>query len=59
MKFPLDVTNLDSVTRAADSVSKLVPALDVLIKNAGVMLETRAPLLELDLAHHPLFERWM
>lgn len=54
--IPLDVTQLDSVHRAADTVAKLVPALDVLINNAGVMLEERTPLLELDLAHLPLFE---
>lgn len=53
---PLDVTQLDSVSQAADTVAKLVPALDILINNAGVMLETRTPLLELDLAHLPLFE---
>jgi len=54
--IPLDVTQLDSVRRAADTVAKLVPALDVLINNAGVMLEERTPLLELDLARLPLFE---
>jgi NAD(P)-dependent dehydrogenase (short-subunit alcohol dehydrogenase family) len=54
--IPLDVTQLDSVSQAADTVAKLVPALDVLINNAGVMLETRTPLIELDLAHLPLFE---
>jgi NAD(P)-dependent dehydrogenase (short-subunit alcohol dehydrogenase family) len=54
--IPLDVTQLDSVSQAADTVAKLVPALDVLINNAGVMLETRTPLLELDLARLPLFE---
>lgn len=52
----LDVTQLDSVRQAADAVSKLIPALDILINNAGVMLETRTPLLELDLARLPLFE---
>ncbi len=55
-QIPLDVTQLDSVTRAADAVIQLTPALDILINNAGVMLETRTPLLELELAHHPLFE---
>ena len=54
--IPLDVTQLDSVSQAADTVAKLIPALDILINNAGVMLETRTPLLELDLAHLPLFE---
>ncbi len=55
-QIPLDVTQLDSVSQAADIVAKLVPALDVLINNAGVMLETRTPLSELDLARLPLFE---
>lgn len=55
-QIPLDVTQLDSVVRAADAVKQLTPALDILINNAGVMLETRASLLELDLSHHPLFE---
>ena len=54
--IPLDVTKLDSVSQAAEAVAKLVTALDVLINNAGVMLETRTPLLELDLANLPLFE---
>jgi NAD(P)-dependent dehydrogenase (short-subunit alcohol dehydrogenase family) len=53
---PLDVTQLDSVSQAADIVAKRVPALDVLINNAGVMLEKRTPLLELDLSNLPLFE---
>jgi NAD(P)-dependent dehydrogenase (short-subunit alcohol dehydrogenase family) len=53
---PLDVTQLDSVSQAADIVAKRVPALDVLINNAGVMLEKRTPLLELDLSSLPLFE---
>ena len=52
----LDVTRLDSVHKAVDSVAKLTSALDVLINNAGVMLETRTPLLELDLASLPLHE---
>ena len=54
--IPLDVTQLDSVSQAAGTVAKLVPALDILINNAGVMLEKRTPLLELDLARLPLFE---
>ena len=54
--IPLDVTQLESVSQAAGSVAKLTPALDILINNAGVMLEKRTPLLELDLAHLPLFE---
>ena len=54
--IPLDVTQLDSVSQAADSVAKLTPALDILINNAAVMLERRTPLSELDLAHLPLFE---
>jgi NAD(P)-dependent dehydrogenase (short-subunit alcohol dehydrogenase family) len=52
----LDVTQLDSVSQAAVSVSKLTPTLDILINNAGVMLETRTSLPELDLARLPLFE---
>ena len=52
----LDVTDLDSVSQAAGSVAKLIPGLDILINNAGVMLETRTPLPELNLAHVPLFE---
>ncbi len=54
--IPLDVTQLASVIWAAETVAKLVPALDVLINNAGVMLEKRTPLLELDLSQLPLFE---
>ena len=54
--IPLDVSKLDSVRQAAETVAKLIPALDILINNAGVMLETRTPLLELDLADLPLFE---
>jgi len=54
--IPLDVTQLESVSQAAVSVAKLTPALDVLINNAGVMLESRTPLLELDLASLPLHE---
>jgi len=54
--IPLDVTQLDSVSQAADSVAKLTPALDILINNAAVMLERRTPLSELDLTHLPLFE---
>ncbi len=53
---PLDVTQMDSVQRAASRVAELTPALDVLINNAGVMLETRTPLPELDLTSLPLFE---
>ena len=52
----LDVTQMDSVRQAARRVAELVPALDVLINNAGVMLETRTPLLELDLTQLPLLE---
>jgi len=55
-QIPLDVTKLDSVRQAADTVAKLIPALDILINNAGVMLETRTLLLELDLASLPFFE---
>ncbi len=55
-QIPLDVTNLDSVKYAAKLFSRSALHLDILINNAGVMLETRAPLLELDLSNHPLFE---
>jgi NAD(P)-dependent dehydrogenase (short-subunit alcohol dehydrogenase family) len=37
-------------------VAELTPALDILINNAGVMLETRIPLSELDLSQLPLVE---
>ena len=47
---PLDVTNMDSVRRAVKAVSERTSALDVLINNAGVILEdTEAPLEQLDL----------
>ncbi len=52
--IPLDVTQLDSVRRAASRVMELTPALDLLINNAGVHLETRTPLPELDLSQLPL-----
>jgi len=54
--IPLDVTQMDSVSRAASQVAEFVPALDVLINNAGVMLETRTPLPELDLTRLPVLE---
>ena len=54
--IPLDVTQMDSVIEAAARVAELIPALDVLINNAGVMLETRTPLSELDLTRLPLVE---
>lgn len=54
--IPLDVTQLDSVRQAASHVARLTSALDVLINNAGVMLETRTPLHELDLFQLPLLE---
>jgi NAD(P)-dependent dehydrogenase (short-subunit alcohol dehydrogenase family) len=54
--IPLDVTQMESVSEAARHVAELIPALDVLINNAGVMLETRTPLLELDLTRLPLLE---
>jgi len=53
---PLDVTQMDSVRQAASRVAELIPELDVLINNAGVMLETRTPLPELDLTRLPLLE---
>jgi len=52
--IPLDVASLDSVRAAASRVAELAGALDLLINNAGVLLETRTPLEELDLAVHPL-----
>ncbi len=54
--IPLDVAQMDSVRRAACRVAELTPSLDVLINNAGVMLETRTPLPELDLARLALLE---
>jgi len=54
--IPLDVTQMDSVRQAARRVAELTTELDVLINNAGVMLETRTPLPELDLARLPLLE---
>lgn len=51
----LDVTEMDSVRQAARRVAELTPALDLLINNAGVHLETRTPLPELDLSELPLF----
>ncbi len=50
----LDVTQLDSVRAAARRVAELTPSLDLLINNAGVNLETRTPLPELDLSQLPL-----
>jgi NAD(P)-dependent dehydrogenase (short-subunit alcohol dehydrogenase family) len=54
--IPLDVTQMDSVAQAASHVAKLTSSLDVVINNAGVMLERRTPLHELDLTHLPLVE---
>ncbi len=51
---PLDVAQLDSVRRAASRVMELTPSLDLLINNAGIHLETRTPLPELDLSQLPL-----
>ena len=51
---PLDVTQMDSVRQAASRVAELTLALDLLINNAAVMLETRTPLPELDLTRLPL-----
>jgi NAD(P)-dependent dehydrogenase (short-subunit alcohol dehydrogenase family) len=51
----LDVTELDSVRAAARRVAELTPSLDLLINNAGVHLETRTPLPELDLSELALF----
>lgn len=47
---PLDVTEAESVRRAAESVAKAAPALDVLINNAGVHMEDKnTPLEAVDL----------
>ena len=47
---PLDVTSMDSVRRAAETVSKLVPALDILINVAGVHVEdTTVPVEQLNM----------
>lgn len=52
--IPLDVADLDSVRDASRRVAETTRDLDLLINNAGVLLETRTPLEELDLATHPL-----
>ncbi|HEX2996601.1 MAG TPA: SDR family NAD(P)-dependent oxidoreductase, partial [Anaerolineales bacterium] len=51
----LDVSQTESVRAAARRVAELTPALDLLINNAAVMLETRTPLPELDLDQLPLY----
>ncbi len=48
--LPLDVTDINSVRAAAQRVSREVPALEILINNAGVHLEDNVPLPELNLA---------
>ncbi len=53
---PLDVASLDSVRAAAGRVAALAGSLDILVNNAGILLEARAPLLEIDLASYPLAE---
>jgi NAD(P)-dependent dehydrogenase (short-subunit alcohol dehydrogenase family) len=53
---PLDVASLDSVRAAAGRVAELTGALDLLVNNAGVLLEARAPLAEIDLSSYPLRE---
>jgi NAD(P)-dependent dehydrogenase (short-subunit alcohol dehydrogenase family) len=53
---PLDVTDLDSVRAAAGRVAELTGALDLLVNNAGVLLEARAPLAEIELSSYPLRE---
>ena len=48
---PLDVTEAESVSRAAERIAAAAPALDVLINNAGVHLEDKyTPLETLNLA---------
>lgn len=51
---PLDIAQLDSVRQAAKRVAELTSALDVLINNAGVLLENRTRLENLDLTTLPL-----
>jgi NAD(P)-dependent dehydrogenase (short-subunit alcohol dehydrogenase family) len=53
---PLDVADLGSVRAAAGRVAELAGALDLLVNNAGVLLEARAPLAEIDLSSYPLRE---
>jgi NAD(P)-dependent dehydrogenase (short-subunit alcohol dehydrogenase family) len=54
--IPLDVASLDSVRAAAELVAESAGALDLLINNAGVLLEARAPLAGIDLSSYPLRE---
>jgi NAD(P)-dependent dehydrogenase (short-subunit alcohol dehydrogenase family) len=52
---PLDVTDMDTIRRAAAAVSKHTAALDILINNAGIHLEdSETPLEQLDLTDHHL-----
>jgi len=52
---PLDVTDMGIVRRASGVVSEQAGALDILINNAGVLLEdTETPLERLDLTNHHL-----
>jgi len=49
--IPLDVTDLESISHAADLVSRKTDALDVLVNNAGVHLPgSKVSLEELDIA---------
>jgi NAD(P)-dependent dehydrogenase (short-subunit alcohol dehydrogenase family) len=50
----LDVTQLDSVRAAARYFSQRSPTLDILINNAGVLLDTEVPLEKLDLSDDAL-----
>jgi NAD(P)-dependent dehydrogenase (short-subunit alcohol dehydrogenase family) len=52
---PLDVTDMEAVRRAASLISEQAAALDILINNAGVLLEdTETPLKQLDLTDRHL-----
>jgi len=55
--LPLDVTSMDSMRAAVEQVAARVPALDILINNAGINLEyARGVLDEVDLADTHLEE---
>lgn len=44
--LPMDVTDADSVTRAAAWIEETFGRLDVLVNNAGISVENRAPVTE-------------